>query len=552
MTAGRPAEARPLLAELARAWPDSADVQRLAGLAALEVGDLVEAEDRLRRALSLNPRSGPAAVPLARLLIKAGRAPEALAVAEAVIAVGTADLHTLTVRADVLKSLGRLDDAVVAYGEAARADPSSAVADHNLAAALGDAEQFVAAEARARKALAKGLDAPQTWSVLARALRGQARHEEAEAAFVEAIRRAPFDPDHHGELAQSVWMRTGDVHAAVAGLDAALRVRPDAASLNLKKADLLEYAGDLAGAYDAARQAIAHAADTPEPHLAAARLATRLAPSEALTHAERALALRPDDPSILSGLCEVNLALGRADRAAAIAESLRRASPLDQHAIGYHATALRLMDHPGHRELYDYERLVRPWRIDVPDGWPNLAAYLADLKASLLKLHTLATHPVGQSLRQGSQTTQSLTRSDDPAIKAFFQAIDGPIRTHIAWLGAGDDVVRRRATGRYQFNGVWSVRLHPGGFHANHVHPMGWLSSAFYVALPSSVSAGGREGWLKFGEPGIATAPALDPEHYVQPEAGLLALFPSYMWHGTVPFSGDQPRLTIAFDVIPA
>jgi hypothetical protein len=39
----------------------------------------------------------------------------------------------------------------------------------------------------------------------------------------------------------------------------------------------------------------------------------------------------------------------------------------------------------------------------------------------------------------------------------------------------------------------------------------------------------------------------------VRPEPGLLALFPAYLWHGTVPFSGDpdDTRLTIAFDVVP-
>ena len=29
-------------------------------------------------------------------------------------------------------------------------------------------------------------------------------------------------------------------------------------------------------------------------------------------------------------------------------------------------------------------------------------------------------------------------------------------------------------------------------------------------------------------------------------------LFPSYMSHGTVPFTTDEKRLTIAFDVVPA
>jgi hypothetical protein len=32
----------------------------------------------------------------------------------------------------------------------------------------------------------------------------------------------------------------------------------------------------------------------------------------------------------------------------------------------------------------------------------------------------------------------------------------------------------------------------------------------------------------------------------------MLVLFPSYFWHGTVPFASDQRRLTLAFDVVPA
>jgi hypothetical protein len=37
----------------------------------------------------------------------------------------------------------------------------------------------------------------------------------------------------------------------------------------------------------------------------------------------------------------------------------------------------------------------------------------------------------------------------------------------------------------------------------------------------------------------------------VRPELGLLVLFPSYFWHGTLPFHSEQPRLTVAFDVVP-
>jgi hypothetical protein len=37
----------------------------------------------------------------------------------------------------------------------------------------------------------------------------------------------------------------------------------------------------------------------------------------------------------------------------------------------------------------------------------------------------------------------------------------------------------------------------------------------------------------------------------VAPQPGRLVLFPSMLWHGTVPFSARAERLTIAFDVVP-
>jgi len=147
---------------------------------------------------------------------------------------------------------------------------------------------------------------------------------------------------------------------------------------------------------------------------------------------------------------------------------------------------------------------------------------------------------VDQSLRHGSQTPRDLGDYPDPAIRALFAAIDAPIRRYIAAIGAGGQ--------NYAINGAWSVRLQRSGFHINHVHPEGWLSSAFYVRLPAGMQ--GQEGWLKFGEPGPPTAPPLSAEYLVQPEPGLLVLFPSYVWHGTVPFSSAEQRLTCAFDIV--
>ena len=99
------------------------------------------------------------------------------------------------------------------------------------------------------------------------------------------------------------------------------------------------------------------------------------------------------------------------------------------------------------------------------------------------------------------------------------------------------------------FSGAWSVRLRSEGFHTNHIHPEGWISSALYIALPDDIDQGeGHAGHIQFGVP---LAMDLPPKRTIHPQIGTLVLFPSYMWHGTVPFTSPQPRITVAFDLIP-
>jgi hypothetical protein len=102
-----------------------------------------------------------------------------------------------------------------------------------------------------------------------------------------------------------------------------------------------------------------------------------------------------------------------------------------------------------------------------------------------------------------------------------------------------------------RFSGSWSVRLRGGGRHANHVHPKGWISSALYIGLPDRAQGDADDaGWFTVGEPQEALGLNLMPRLKIEPKPGHLVLFPSWMWHGTVPFA-DGERLTVAFDVRP-
>src|SRR5690606_34229640 len=137
--------------------------------------------------------------------------------------------------------------------------------------------------------------------------------------------------------------------------------------------------------------------------------------------------------------------------------------------------------------------------------------------------------------------------------QALLQTFRAPIEDYRAHVGQrADHPLTARNHGPVQVQGCWSVRLHSGGFHVNHVHPQGWISSACYLSVPDEAQDADRKaGWLKFGEVRYP-APGAGPERFVQPRPGRLVLFPSYMWHGTNPIIGPGPRVTVAFDAAPA
>ncbi len=461
----------------------------------------------------------------AHALAGAGRLPEAVA---------------------LLKRIGRLDVAVDLRQAEVAQRPASAVAEHNLAALLGDMGQAAEAEAAVRRAFAKGGDAPETWLVLARALLAQDRFDEADAAYRQALARRPSYADAVRDLAQLIWMRTGEADAALQPFEAALAAAPGASDLRIARATVMEYVGATSEAVLAALDASGTDAGI---ELAATQAALGLDKDRALAHARAAHALRPDVRTVLK-LAEVRLARTEPDAAQPLIDAVLKALPEDQNALSLQAVAWRQAGDPRAAELYDYDTMVGAWTIDTPAPWTSLPAYLTDLAVALRRLHGLTTHPLGQSLRHGTQTTASLLTSTDPAIRAFFTAIDGPIRRHIGGLGTGTDPLRRRSTADYRLSGAWSVQLKPGGYHAAHIHPDGWLSSACYIDLPDAVQGEGRQGWIGFG--GAPFTPDFPHQHFEKPEPGKLVLFPSYMWHGTLPFEGDQTRLTIAFDMVPA
>lgn len=239
------------------------------------------------------------------------------------------------------------------------------------------------------------------------------------------------------------------------------------------------------------------------------------------------------------------LRCNRPDKAAEQAMTVIH-SPEANQIWPYVATCWRILGDQRWAWLERDDRLVKTVKLYEP-------AELLPLADSLRRLHNLRHAPAGQSVRLGTQTDGPLFARIEPEIRQLRRRIEKAVTEHISSLGApdpGHPTLARWPT-KVRFAGSWSVRLLGEGHHSNHIHPQGWLSSVFYVAVPAAENMGPPPaGFLQLGVPPGELGLKLEPSKLIAPEAGWLTLFPSTMWHGTVPISGGE-RLSVAFDIRP-
>ncbi|MEQ8612189.1 MAG: 2OG-Fe(II) oxygenase family protein, partial [Parvibaculum sp.] len=101
---------------------------------------------------------------------------------------------------------------------------------------------------------------------------------------------------------------------------------------------------------------------------------------------------------------------------------------------------------------------------------------------------------------------------------------------------------------------LWGTLLSEGGHQHSHIHVGGWMSGVYYVALPPTLGTGedGKDGWIEFGHPPPEFEANFEPQTVTyEPREGDALFFPSYLFHRTLPFSGDVRRISLAFDVKP-
>lgn len=257
-----------------------------------------------------------------------------------------------------------------------------------------------------------------------------------------------------------------------------------------------------------------------------------------------------DDPFIQ--IARIRAALRASNPGAALALALPLAqqqpgSPLAGQAWPYVSTCWRLLDDP--RAAWLDGDFVRCVNVGLGQ------AELGELAALLRALHIAQLPYAEQSVRGGTQTDRSVLLRHEPILQRARAALMAAVEDYVAGLPSHDGAhpLLSRPRRDLRISGSWSVRLQGGGFNVTHSHPMGWISSAFYVSLPEEPEGEpgeGTAGHFHFGAPPPELGLDLAPYATIAPKVGHLVLFPSTLWHGTMPTRGGE-RLNIAFDVVP-
>jgi tetratricopeptide (TPR) repeat protein len=512
----RPAEAVEAFEETIRLKPNYAEAYFEAGTALQQMDRLNEAENIFRAWLAAIPGDPRGVLALAELLLSAAKLEDA----EQVLRAGIADPVAAPMHGVMLQRLGlslrrqgRNEEALQALTRSAALEP------------------IVFTDA-----------------LRAELLQELHRHDQALALSADMIRREPENPEWHRFHNELLYrLRHPDY------LKSYQRV-PETAPLLLSKAFFLSHEKRAEEALEAYNRAAVLEPDNRQAAAGAANVLTMLGRhGEALAAFDRLLTVDPNSAELHGCAAEAALLSGDPEKAEHFCDQALRLNAHDQIALSILSTAWRMMADERDETLSGYDSLIRSFELEPPDGFASMDAFNAELNAWLDGIHPDTREYLNQSLRGGTQTPDQIFGKGHVLVEKIRARIDETVARYIAEMRQDDQhpFLSRRTKG-FRYIGSWSSRLRDCGFHVNHVHPLGWISSCYYVAVPKAVEdASAQQGWIKFGEPGLDVSVKNPIRRAIQPRPGRLVLFPSYMWHGTIAFHDAQPRTTIAFDVVP-
>ena len=537
-----------------RQAPEQAELHNNLANALQANTELTAAEKHYRKALQLRPEFHNAWKNLGLLLLVQQKFKEAEEALLKALGFTPQDVSVLTALGNTQREQERFNNAVTYYKQAIELSPSYTNALHNLGAcykALEQPQEALRAYEQAQRS------APKLSAIdlsIGSIMFDLGRYEQSEAHLLGAIKKSPQKVELHEALSELYW-QTGRHDEIEHSFRDAIRVAPQNMAMRLSLLRLLIAGGFRDKAKQLARESLKLTEDPKILHLQGKLFAGDLNYESAEIVMRQSLE-REFQLECAQDLIKLHIIRFDYDLALDLIETTQQRFPLDQLSWALKGLCWRLQGDERYRWLIDYKEHIRSYTLATPNAYAELADFLSELEVVLLAMHSTQFAPSQQTLKEGTQTPGRLLHKKHPLIQTYKKLLEEVVGDYIAHLpNDPSHPLLSRKSQQFRFSGSWSVKLRSGGFHVNHVHPQGWISSACYITIPvlASTSSNATPASIKFGESGLGLGDREVVERIIQPSPGQLVLFPSYTWHGTYDFSAKEEdfRLTAPFDVVP-
>tara|TARA_B100000686_G_scaffold324451_1_gene380143 strand:- start:234 stop:1523 length:1290 start_codon:yes stop_codon:yes gene_type:complete len=187
-------------------------------------------------------------------------------------------------------------------------------------------------------------------------------------------------------------------------------------------------------------------------------------------------------------------------------------------------------------------------RIEEEDGFSD------KLANELIEYHRSNKNDYrSQSLlHNGSQSSGNLFLLDEPFATKLKFCIEKQVELYRSKFKDSEQGFLNHWPKSYELFG-WLVSIKSGGNLDAHNHKEGWLSGSFYLSMPRSEGRGEDDGNIAFSYQGpkYPSGGRSSERRVVDVRPRDICMFPSSLFHETVPFKGNEERISFAFDVKP-
>jgi len=155
-------------------------------------------------------------------------------------------------------------------------------------------------------------------------------------------------------------------------------------------------------------------------------------------------------------------------------------------------------------------------------------------------------------LVNGVQSSGNLFKRSEPSFRELGELVKQAIQRYKDNFADENCTYVKDFPKDFEFASSWFVKMNQGGHLNSHIHEDGWVSGALYLSLPTDKQHE-HEGSIEVSTHGDDYPKKHDnfPAKAIAPTVGDIVMFPSCLFHRTIPFSSNEERICVAFDLKP-